>query len=136
MKQYVGLDESMGETKVCVLDDAGMVVFEAALSMRINKTDRNDGRGLDELFRMGWYCEAKVKSMRADRSAPYLPLAASWSICAAIWRTRRDLLKSLGLVIGKIDPLIAARRPWPSKLRSMMPRFASSPKPTRRHGDS
>src|SRR5436190_14010790 len=110
MKQYVGLDVSMEETKVCVLDGAGVVVFEgsvasrpaalakllnakaphaerialetgslsswlwhelkaagfpvvcldarhakAALSMRINKTDRNDARGLAELIRMGWY---------------------------------------------------------------------------------
>ena len=120
MKQYVGLDVSMEETKVCVLDGAGVVVFEgsvasrpaalakllnakaphaerialetgslsswlwhelkaagfpvvcldarhakAALSMRINKTDRNDARGLAELIRIGWYREAKVKSMES-----------------------------------------------------------------------
>jgi hypothetical protein len=29
--------------------------------MRVNKTDRNDARGL-ELARMGWYREANVKS--------------------------------------------------------------------------
>ena len=28
MKQYVGLDVSMEETSVCVLDDSGAVVFE------------------------------------------------------------------------------------------------------------
>ena len=27
---------------------------QAALSMQINKTDRNDARGLAELMRMGW----------------------------------------------------------------------------------
>ena len=30
--------------------------------MRVNKTDRNDARGLAELARMGWYREANVKS--------------------------------------------------------------------------
>ena len=34
MKQYIGLDESMGETKVCVLDDVGMVVFEGSAPSR------------------------------------------------------------------------------------------------------
>jgi transposase len=33
--------------------------------MRINKTDRNDAKGLAELIRMGWYREAKVKSMES-----------------------------------------------------------------------
>jgi transposase len=32
------------------------------LSTRVNKTDRNDARGLAELARMGWYREANVKS--------------------------------------------------------------------------
>ena len=142
MKQYVGLDVSMEETKVCVLDGAGVVVFEgsvasrpaalakllnakaphaerialetgslsswlwhelkaagfpvvcldarhakAALSMRINKTDRNDARGLAELIRMGW-AKPRSRAWRADKSVPSLLLAASWSICVAIWRTR------------------------------------------------
>jgi transposase len=110
MKQYVGLDVSMEETKVCVLDGAGVVVFEgsvasrpaalakllnakaphaerialetgslsswlwhelkaagfpvvcldarhakAALSMRINKTDRNDARGLPRGHRTAFF---------------------------------------------------------------------------------
>ena len=104
MEKYVGLDVSMEETSVCVLDGGGNIVFEgktssqpdalskllrakasgaarivletgslacwlwhelrgrnfpvicldarharAALSMRVNKTDRNDARGLAEL---------------------------------------------------------------------------------------
>ena len=115
MEKYVGLDVSMEETSVCVLDGGGNIVFEgktssqpdalskllrakasdaarivletgslaswlwhelrgrnfpvicldarhvrAALSMRVNKTDRNDARGLAELARMGWYREANV----------------------------------------------------------------------------
>jgi len=34
MKQYVGLDISMEETKVCVLDGAGVVVFEGSIASR------------------------------------------------------------------------------------------------------
>jgi transposase len=34
----------------------------AALSVRINKSDPNDARGIAELMRMGWYREVKVKS--------------------------------------------------------------------------
>ena len=120
MEKYVGLDVSMEETSVCVVDGGGNIVFEgktssqpdalskllrakasdaarivletgslaswlwhelrgrnfpvicldarharAALSMRVNKTDRNDARGLAELARMGWYREANVKSMES-----------------------------------------------------------------------
>ena len=36
---------------------------QAALSMRINKTDRNDAAGLAQLVRMGWYREVKVKQL-------------------------------------------------------------------------
>lgn len=34
----------------------------AALSVRMNKSDRNDARGLAELVRVGWYREVKIKS--------------------------------------------------------------------------
>ena len=34
----------------------------AALSVRINKSDPNDARGLAELIRMGWFREVRVKS--------------------------------------------------------------------------
>jgi transposase len=118
MEEYVGLDVSMEETSVCVMDAAGEIVWEgkvatepgelvrtlrlrasaavkvgletgplstwlwhalqeakvpvvcldarhaqAALSMRINKTDRNDAAGLAQLVRMGWYREVKVKRL-------------------------------------------------------------------------
>jgi transposase len=34
----------------------------AVLSVRMNKSDQNDARGLAELVRIGWYREVKVKS--------------------------------------------------------------------------
>jgi len=120
MTQYVGLDVSMEETSVCVLDAWGSILWEgsvesepsaivrllhrrapcavkvgletgptstwlwhelradgvpaicidarhaqAALSMRVNKTDRNDALGLAQLMRMGWYREVQVKQLAA-----------------------------------------------------------------------
>ena len=120
MSEYVGLDVSLEETSVCVLDASGSIVWEgkvvsepdaivsmlrrrapkaekvgletgptstwlwhelraagigvvcidarhaqAALSMRLNKTDRNDAAGLAQLMRMGWYREVQVKQLAA-----------------------------------------------------------------------
>lgn len=114
---FVGLDVSLAETYVCILNDTGARVFEAsvpsdpdalatvlsreapgctsiaietgattpclwrelrrrgipvtcidanrALSMRRNKTDRNDAHGLAELMRIGWFKEAHVRTPAA-----------------------------------------------------------------------
>lgn len=119
---YVGLDVSLAETAVCVVDETGHKAFETkvptdakaiaavvqkhagsrvvrvgletgttaawlwreliaaglptvcldtrhahrALSLRVQKTDKNDARGLAELVRLGWYREARVRSMDAQ----------------------------------------------------------------------
>jgi transposase len=171
MKQYVGLDVSMEETKVCVLDDAGVVVFEgsvasrpaalakllnakaphaerialetgslsswlwhelkaagfpvvcldarhakAALSMRINKTDRNDARGLAELIRMGWYREAKVKSMESRQIRALLAARSKLvDLRGDLENQMRGLLKSLGLIIGK-----SGVRVLPSRIAALL----------------
>ena len=118
MGQYVGLDVSLDETKVHVLDEQGKRVgacashpamieatirqhapeavrigletgplttwlwqaltevglpmacldarqAQAALNMKINKTDDNDAEGLAHLVRSGWYREVRVKSREA-----------------------------------------------------------------------
>ena len=39
----------------------------AALSVRMNKSDQNDARGLAELVRIGWYREVKVKSEESQK---------------------------------------------------------------------
>jgi transposase len=39
----------------------------AALSVRMNKSDQNDARGLAELVRVGWYREVKVKSEESQK---------------------------------------------------------------------
>lgn len=153
MAQYVGLDVSMEETSVCVLDETGSTVWEgtvasepeailrvlhrraanagkvgletgptstwlwhelrgagvpvicidarhaqAALSMRLNKTDRNDAAGLAQLVRMGWYREVQVKQLAAHGDGALLASRA------LLVRQRcelenqiRGLLKNFGL---------------------------------------
>lgn len=153
MSEYVGLDVSLEETSVCVLDAGGSVVWEgkvesepaaiermlrrrapqavkvgletgptstwlwhelrranvpvicldarhaqAALSMRINKTDRNDAAGLAQLMRMGWYREVQVKQLTAHGDGALLASRA------LLVRQRcelenqiRGLLKNFGL---------------------------------------
>jgi transposase len=39
----------------------------AALSVRMNKSDQNDARGLAELVRVGWYRQVQVKSEESQR---------------------------------------------------------------------
>ncbi|MBB6414352.1 transposase [Mesorhizobium sangaii] len=143
MKQYVGLDVSQRETSVCVVDDAGKIVFQgkaksnpgaltellrkrapgaerigfetgamsswlwhelkrvglpvvcidarhakAALSVRMNKSDENDARGLAELVRVGWHREVKVKSAEVRPPDPCWSPGHDWSGSAAISKTR------------------------------------------------
>lgn len=133
MKQYVGLDISMEETSIFVLDQNGGVTFEgcvptnpeaiakllrqhagnaertvfetgslsnwlwhqlralgfpviclaarhahAALSMRINKSDQNDAKGVAEMARMGWYREAAVKGAENWKTRSIWRLELSW----------------------------------------------------------
>lgn len=87
------------------LRDAGVAVVcldarhaQGALSMRINKTDRNDAAGLAQLVRMGWYREVQVKGL--DAHAENALLGAR----ALLVRQRvelegqiRGLLKNFGL---------------------------------------
>jgi len=57
----------------------------AALSVRMNKSDQNDARGLAELVRIGWYREVRVKS--AESQAVRAVLVAR----ARLVTVRRDL---------------------------------------------
>lgn len=153
MTEYVGLDVSMEETSVCILDGAGSTIWEgtidsepeaivrmlhrrapkaakvgletgptstwlwhelrsagfavicvdarhaqAALSMRLNKTDRNDAAGLAQLMRMGWYREVQVKRLAAHGDGALL---ASRALLVKqrceLENQIRGLLKNFGL---------------------------------------
>ena len=157
MELYVGLDVSLKETSICVVDDDGVILCEgsvisepdaiagfikakapgakrigletgptatwlwtelhalglpvicidarhakAALSMQINKSDRNDALGLARIMQCGWYREVRVKSLDSHG------VRAVLNSRALLVRIKRDLgnqirglLKNVGLIIGK-----------------------------------
>ncbi len=156
MELYVGMDVSLKETSICVVDDDGEIQCEgtvisepealarfiktnavgakrigletgptstwlwhelrtlglpvicidarhakAALSMQINKSDRNDAVGLARIMQCGWYKEVQVKSL------PCHEIRAVLSSRAQLVKAKRDidnqirgLLKNVGLVVG------------------------------------
>ena len=158
MELYVGMDISLKETSICVVDGSGMTVSEgtvvsepsaiatflrakatdakriglesgptatwlwhelrsfglpvicidarhakAALSMQINKSDRNDALGLARIMQCGWYKEVRVKSLGSHE------LRAVLSGRALLVKIKRDLenqirglLKNAGLLVGKV----------------------------------
>jgi transposase len=70
--------------------------------MRINKSDRNDARGLAELARMGWYREANVKSMESRYTHSLLAARAKLvDLRRDVENQMRGLLKGLALPPGK-----------------------------------
>ena len=157
MELYVGMDVSLKETSICVVDDEGEIVSEgtvisepeaivryikakaasakrigletgptttwlwhelravglpvicldarhakAALSLQINKSDRNDAVGLARIMQAGWYKEVQVKSL------PCHEVRAVLNSRAQLVKAKRDLenqirglLKNHGLIIGK-----------------------------------
>ena len=74
----------------------------AALSVRMNKSDPNDARGLAELIRVGWYREVRVKS---DDSQAVRSLLVARSRLVSIRRDLenqvRSLLKEVGLLFKR-----------------------------------
>jgi transposase len=166
MELYVGMDVSLKETSICVVDGNGEIVSEgavmsepetiakylkaravgakrigletgptttwlwhelralglpvicidarhakAALSLQINKSDRNDAVGLARIMQAGWYKEVQVKSL------PCHELRAVLNSRAQLVKTKRDLenqirglLKNHGLVIGKAGGNVFRRR--------------------------
>lgn len=165
-KTYAGLDVSLKETAICIVDDAGKIVLERmvqtdpqviaefldkhapgivrfglesgstsawlwrefrqlglpvicldsrhahrVLSMKRNKNDRNDARGLADLVRIGWYREARVRSLDAQLIRSLL-LSRQQLLQSrrAIENQIRGALKTLGVMTG------------PTKGRAFMPR--------------
>ena len=157
MELYVGMDVSLKETSLCVVDGKGEIVSEgtvisdpaaiavfikekargvkrigletgptttwlwhelralglpvicidarhakAALSMQINKSDRNDAVGLARIMQCGWYKEVRVKSLPCHEIRAVLNSRAQLvKIKCDLENQIRGLLKNQGLVIGK-----------------------------------
>ena len=73
----------------------------AALSVRMNKSDPNDARGLAELIRVGWYREVRVKS---DDSQAVRSLLVARSRLVSIRRDLENQVRSLLKEIGLLFP--------------------------------
>jgi transposase len=73
----------------------------AALSVRMNKSDQNDARGLAELVRVGWYREVKVKS---EKSQKIRALLVARSRLVAIRRDIENQVRSLIKEYGLLFP--------------------------------
>src|SRR5512145_1599499 len=165
-RTYAGLDVSLKETAICIVDEAGRIVWERmvptgpvaiashlakhapglervglesgstsawlwrelrgrglpavcldsrhahrVLTMKRNKNDRNDARGLAALVRMGWYREARVRSLDAQYIRSML-LSRQQLLQSrrAVENQMRGALKTLGVMTG------------PTKGRGFMPR--------------
>jgi transposase len=72
------------------------------LSLRINKTDRNDAVGLAELLVSGWYKPVTVKSLESHRIRTVLTNRALLvGIRQDLENQVRSVLKTFGFVLGK-----------------------------------
>src|SRR5256885_8258501 len=158
MEHFAGLDVSVKETSVCIVDDAGRIVREvkvasepdallavltnpthhlkrigleagplsqwlfsalaeaglpvicvetrhmrAALKAQINKTDRNDARGIAQMMRVGLYRPVHVKTLRSQKLRMLLThrkLLQSKAI--AIENDLRATLRNFGLKVGMV----------------------------------
>ena len=158
MEHFAGLDVSVKETSVCIVDDTGKIVREvkvvsepdallsvltnpayrfkrigleagplsqwlfsalaeaglpvicvetrhmrAALKAQINKTDRNDARGIAQMMRAGLYRPVHVKTLRSQKLRMLLThrkLLQSKAI--AIENDLRATLRNFGLKVGGV----------------------------------
>jgi len=158
MEYFAGLDVSVNETSICIVDDTGRIVREAkvasepdallavlnnpvyhfkcigleagplsqwlfsalgeanlpaicvearhmraALKAQINKTDRNDARGIAQMMRVGLYRPVHVKTLRSQKLRMLLThrkLLQSKAI--AIDNDLRGTLRNFGLKVGVV----------------------------------
>jgi len=161
MDHFAGMDVSVKETSVCIVDDAGKIVREvkiasepevlravlgnpayhfkrigleagplsqwlysaladaglpvicvetrhmrAVLKAQINKTDRNDARGMAQMMRAGLYRAVHVKTLRSQKLRMLLThrkLLQSKAI--AIENDLRGTLRNFGLKVGVVGKL-------------------------------
>jgi transposase len=171
MEQYVGLDVSLEQTSVCVVDGGGKALWEgkcastpeaiaatirarapaavriglesgplsswhwhelrkaglpvvcldarhakAALALQINKSDRNDARGLAQIVRTGWFREVAVKSVDSHLVRSLLTTRAQLvRMRVDLGNQIRGVLKPFGLVAGK-----GGGQPFAARVRALV----------------
>jgi transposase len=75
---------------------------KAVLSVRLNKSDKNDARGLAELIRIGWFREVKVKSEESQKIRSMLVARSRLvSIRRDIENQVRSILTEYGLLFSR-----------------------------------
>ena len=106
----IGLESGMLATwHWHALNDMGLPVVcldarhaKAALNMQVNKTDKNDAKGLAHIMRTGWYREVKVKSMDSHTVRAMLGTRDQLvGMRTDIRNQIRGVLKTFGIVLGK-----------------------------------
>src|SRR5213596_969149 len=158
MDHFAGLDVSVKETSICIVDDAGKIVREvkvasepeallavlknlayhfkrigleagplsqwlysalaeaglpvicvetrhmkAALSAQINKSDRNDARGIAQMMRVGLYRPVHVKTMASQKRRMLLTSRQLLQAKALdIENDLRGTLRNFGLKVGTV----------------------------------
>jgi transposase len=89
---------------------------KAALSLQLNKSDRNDARGLAQIVRTGWYREVAVKSMDGQLVRSLLTARAQLvRMRVDLANQIRGVLKPFGLVAGK-----GGGRPFVERVRILV----------------
>ena len=89
---------------------------KAALSLQLNKSDRNDARGLAQIVRTGWHREVAVKSMDSQLVRSLLTTRAQLvRMCVDLANQIRSVLKPFGLVAGK-----GGGRPFVDRVRTLV----------------
>jgi transposase len=74
----------------------------AVLSVRMNKSDHNDARGLAELVRVGWYREVRIKSEESQRiRAMLIARSRLVGIRRDIENQVRSMIKEYGLLFPR-----------------------------------
>lgn len=160
MKYYVGLDVSMKNTSICIVDEHGQIVHESTaktdphaladaiektgfkieligfesgslghyldqgfkeralpavcmdarklspvLELRINKTDKNDARGIADVLRTGMFTRVHSKPQEAiDKSAVLAMRRCIVNQRTDIKNHVRGILKTYGIRLGSIGP--------------------------------
>src|SRR5438094_4871631 len=161
MDHFAGLDVSVKETSICIVDDAGKIVREvkvasepeallavlknlayhfkrigleagplsqwlfsalaeaglpvicvetrhmqAVLKAQINKTERNDARGIAQMMRAGLYRPVHVKTLRSQKLRMLLThLKLLQSKAIAIENDLRATLRNFGLKVGMVGTI-------------------------------
>ena len=169
MDHFAGLDVSVKETSVCIVDDTGRIVREvkvasepealltalknpsyhfkrigleagplsqwlfsalteaelpvvcvetrhmqAVLKAQINKTDRNDARGIAQMMRVGLYRPVHVKTLRSQKlRSTHRKLLQSKAI--AIENDLRGTLRNFGLKVG-----IAGKTKFEARIKDLV----------------